>query len=40
MNCKWKALIGGFFLGTAGVRILSSRDAKTAYTHVTAAVTE
>ncbi|MBQ9663517.1 MAG: hypothetical protein IJV40_10250 [Oscillospiraceae bacterium] len=32
-------LIGyGFLLGTAGVKVLSSRDAKMAYTHVTAAV--
>lgn len=33
-----KSLVGGFLLGTAGVKILSSEDAKTAYTHVTAAV--
>jgi len=33
-----KALVGGFLLGTAGVRVLSSDDAKKAYTHVTAAV--
>lgn len=32
-------LVGyGFLLGTAGVKVLCSRDAKTAYTHVTAAV--
>lgn len=32
-------LIGyGFILGTAGVKILSSSDAKRVYTHVTAAV--
>ena len=28
---------GGFLTGTAGVRILSGRDAKKVYTHVTAA---
>jgi len=28
----------GFLLGTAGVKILSSKDAKCAYTHITAAV--
>lgn len=28
---------GGVLTGTAGVRILSSRDAKKVYTHVTAA---
>lgn len=28
----------GFLLGTAGVSILSSKDAKCVYTHVTAAV--
>lgn len=28
----------GFLLGTAGVSILSSKDAKNVYTHVTAAV--
>lgn len=33
-----KLLGYGFLLGTAGVKVLSSRDAKTAYTHVTAAV--
>ena len=29
---------GGFLFGTAGVSILSSRDAKKVYTHCTAAV--
>ena len=29
---------GGFLLGTAGVKVLSSKDAKKAYTHTTAAV--
>ena len=28
---------GGVLFGTAGIRILSSREAKKAYTHVTAA---
>ncbi|MCD8149772.1 MAG: DUF6110 family protein [Clostridiales bacterium] len=28
---------GGVLFGTAGIRILSSRDAKKAYTHTTAA---
>lgn len=31
-------VFGGFLLGTAGVKILSSKDAKKAYTHITAAV--
>lgn len=31
-------LLGGVLLGTAGVKILSSKDAKKVYTHVTAAV--
>lgn len=31
-------LLGGVLLGTAGVKILTSRDAKKAYTHITAAV--
>ncbi|MBE5924862.1 MAG: hypothetical protein E7271_10450 [Lachnospiraceae bacterium] len=38
---KWKTvgtLLGGALLGTAGVKILSSSDAKKVYTHVTAAV--
>lgn len=34
---KIKLLGYGFLLGTAGVKVLSSRDAKTLYTHVTAA---
>ena len=37
----WKTarlLAYGFLMGTAGVAILGSDDAKTAYTHVTAAV--
>ncbi len=28
----------GFLLGTAGVKLLSSKDAKSAYTHITAGV--
>ncbi len=32
-----RAVAYGFILGTAGVRILSSKDAKKAYTHITAA---
>ena len=31
-------LLGGVLLGTAGVKILSSKDAKKVYTHITAAV--
>lgn len=30
--------LGGMLMGTAGISILSSRDAKKAYTHCTAAV--
>ena len=35
---KMGVLLGGFLLGTAGVRILSSDDAKKVYTEATAAV--
>ena len=38
---NWKKLCtfaGGVLFGTAGVAILSSKDAKTVYTHCTAAV--
>ncbi len=38
---KWSKLVlfaGGILFGTAGVKILSSKDAKTVYTHCTAAV--
>ncbi|MCR5153563.1 MAG: DUF6110 family protein [Lachnospiraceae bacterium] len=38
---SWKKLAcfaGGILFGTAGVSILSSKDAKKAYTHCTAAV--
>ncbi|MBR2829800.1 MAG: hypothetical protein IKE68_04555 [Solobacterium sp.] len=39
MNWMKARLIGcGVLLGTAGVKILSSDDAKKVYTHVTAAV--
>ena len=31
-------VLGGTLLGSAGVKLLSSKDAKKAYTHVTAAV--
>lgn len=34
---KARMLGYGFLLGTAGIKLLSSRDAKTVYTHVTAA---
>ena len=37
----WKKIglfAGGILMGSYGVRILSSRDAKCAYTHTTAAV--
>ena len=32
------SIVGGALLGSAGVKLLSSKDAKKAYTHVTAAV--
>lgn len=35
--CKNRSFFGGVFFGTAGVKILTSREAKKAYTHVTAA---
>ena len=31
-------LLGGVLFGTAGIKVLSSKDAKKAYTHCTAAV--
>lgn len=37
-STNFKYLVGGLLLGTAGKAILSSQDAKTAYTHCTAAV--
>ncbi len=41
MKFNWGKLglfAGGVLFGTAGISILSSREAKTAYTHCTAAV--
>lgn len=38
---KWKnvgVFAGGVLFGTAGIKLLSSKDAKSAYTHCTAAV--
>jgi len=38
---KWSKLglfVGGVLFGTAGIKILSSKDAKKVYTHCTAAV--
>ena len=38
---KWGKLLlfaGGVLFGTAGIKVLSSRDAKKVYTHCTAAV--
>jgi len=37
-NEKLVTFLGGILMGTAGVAILSSKDAKNAYTHCTAAV--
>lgn len=40
-NIPWKKLgvfTGGVLFGTAGIRVLSSKDAKKCYTHATAAV--
>ncbi len=40
-DIPWKKLglfVGGVLFGTAGVRVLSSKDAKKCYTHATAAV--
>ncbi len=34
---KWAIFAGGVLFGTAGVKALGSKDAKKAYTHVTAA---
>ncbi len=34
---KFGIFLGGVLFGTAGIRILSSRDAKKVYTHCTAA---
>lgn len=41
MNKYWKTaalFIGGSLFGSAGIKILSSKDAKNVYTHTTAAV--
>lgn len=41
MKIDWEEVglfAGGVLFGTAGIKILTSRDAKTLYTHVTAAV--
>lgn len=35
---KWAMFAGGLLFGTAGVRLLTSKDARTVYTHTTAAV--
>lgn len=35
---KAAAFLGGALFGSAGIKLLSSKDAKKAYTHVTAAV--
>ena len=35
---KWGLFIGGVLFGTAGIKILASKDAKKVYTHATAAV--
>lgn len=40
-NIPWKKIglfAGGVFFGTAGIRVLSSKDAKKCYTQATAAV--
>lgn len=40
MKCNWKALttfMGGVLFGTAGVKVLTSSDAKKFYTNCTAA---
>ena len=41
MNLDWKKaalFAGGTLFGSAGIRLLTSKDAKKAYTHATAAV--
>ncbi|MBO6163656.1 MAG: hypothetical protein J6N77_01250 [Lachnospiraceae bacterium] len=37
-NNKWSFLAGGVLLGSYGVKILCSKDAKKIYTHIAAAV--
>ena len=34
---KWAVFAGGVLFGTAGIRALGSKDAREAYTHMTAA---
>ena len=34
---KWGMFAAGVLFGTAGIKLLSSKDAKKAYTHATAA---
>ena len=34
---KWACFVGGALFGSFGVKLLSSKDAKKAYVHVTAA---
>lgn len=41
MNLDWKKIAlfaGGTLFGSAGIKLLSSKDAKKVYTHATAAV--
>lgn len=35
---SWGLFLGGVLFGTAGIKLLSGKDAKKAYTHATAAV--
>lgn len=40
MKCNWGKLglfAGGFLFGTAGIKLLGSKEAKKVYTHATAA---
>ena len=40
IHCNWKKaaiFAGGALFGSAGLKLLTSRDAKNAYTHMTAA---
>lgn len=34
----WKSIAGGFLIGTLGVHVLTSREAKVVYSYITAAV--
>ena len=41
MNIDWKKValfVGGTLFGSAGIKLLTSKDAKKVYTHTTAAV--